>query len=78
MNKKGNLKFLITTVTLSSANLAEKELAKIGNSKHRFLPVDVEFIVKRFLSQWKPDAIFFVDSEIWPNIILNAKKIKYR
>ena len=76
LNKKGDLKFLITTVTLSSANLAEKELAKIGNSKHRFLPVDVEFIVKRFLSQWKPDAIFFVDSEIWPNIVLNAKKNK--
>ena len=29
---------------------------------------------RQFLSLWKPDNIFLVDSEIWPNLILNAKK----
>ena len=72
-----NLEFLITTLTLSSANLAKIELKKFKNAQHRFLPLDVIFIMKKFLSLWKPDAIFLVDSEIWPNLIFlaNQKKI---
>ena len=72
-----NLEFLITTLTTSSANLANIELKKFKNAKHRFLPLDVNFIMKKFLSLWKPDAIFLVDSEIWPNLIFlaNQKKI---
>ena len=75
--KNKNLEFLITTLTTSSANLAKIELKKFKNAKHRFLPLDVNFIMKKFLSLWKPDAIFLVDSEIWPNLIFlaNQKKI---
>jgi 3-deoxy-D-manno-octulosonic-acid transferase len=36
----------------------------------------VEFLIKKFLFLWKPDAIFLVDSEVWPNLILNASKYK--
>lgn len=71
---KRNLEFLITTVTLSSGKLAKEEIRKIKNVKHRFLPIDVDFLIKSFLDTWKPNVIFLVDSEIWPNIILNAKK----
>ncbi len=69
-----NFEFLITTITLSSANLAKDELEKFDNIHHRFFPVDTVFLIKKFLSLWKPSAIFFVDSEIWPNLILEAKK----
>ena len=71
-----NLNFLLTTVTLSSANIAKFELVNFKNVTHRFFPVDVEFLMKKFLELWKPDFIFFVDSEIWPNLILSAKKKK--
>ena len=71
-----NLNFLLTTVTLSSANIAKLELVNFKNVTHRFFPVDVEFLMKKFLELWKPDFIFFVDSEIWPNLILSAKKKK--
>ena len=74
--KKNHLEFLITTVTLSSSLIAEKELKKFSNAKHRFFPLDVNFLINRFLNMWKPDAIFLVDSEIWPNLILSAKKKK--
>ena len=43
LNKNKNLEFLITTVTLSSGNLAEKEILKFNNIHHRFFPLDVEF-----------------------------------
>ena len=71
---KKNLLFLITTSTFSSGNLAEIELKKIENAMHRYFPFDVAFIVDKFLLSWKPDKIFLVDSEIWPNLILKAKK----
>ena len=57
--KKSNFEFLITTITLSSSNLAETEFKQFNNVQHRFFPLDVDFLVKSFLSKWKPDFIFF-------------------
>jgi 3-deoxy-D-manno-octulosonic-acid transferase len=77
LNTNGNnLEFLITTVTLSSSNLANVELKKFNNTHHRFLPLDVDFLINKFLLLWKPSAIFLVDSEIWPNLIIRANKNK--
>ena len=76
LNKKNlNYEFLITTVTLSSGNLANEKLRKFKNVCHRYFPLDTEFLIKKFLKSWKPKAIFLVESEIWPNLILNAKKL---
>ena len=75
-NKFNNFEYLITTVTLSSANLISKNLHNFKNVHHRFFPLDVDFLVKKFLSSWKPNIIFLVDSEIWPNLIFNIKKKK--
>ena len=75
LNKdRENLEFLITTITLTSSNLANEELQKFDNVQHRFLPLDIHFLMKNFLNVWKPSAIFFVDSEIWPNLIFTAKE----
>lgn len=70
-----NLRFLITTTTLSSGNFAKIELKEIDNAEHRYFPLDVPFLIRKFLCQWKPDKIFLVDSEIWPNLILAAKNL---
>ena len=75
-NKYQNLEFLITTVTVSSGNLAKEKLKNFDNIQHRYFPVDVNFILKDFLKKWKPNAIFLVDSEIWPNLIFLIKKNK--
>ena len=69
-----NYKFLITTTTLSSGNLAKEELQKFNNVEHRYIPFDVNFLIGKFINLWKPDQIFLVDSEIWPNLIFKAKK----
>jgi len=66
--------FLVTTVTLSSGKLVEQELKNYDNLIHRYLPLDINFLIKKFISLWKPHVVFFVDSEIWPNLILNIKK----
>ena len=75
LNSDNSLReFLITTSTLSSSKIAELEFKKMKNIFHRFLPYDVEFLINSFLKMWRPNYIFLVDSEIWPNLILKANK----
>ncbi len=76
LNEKNLFEFLITTVTLSSANLIIKELSSEKNIIHRFLPIDKLSLVEKFLYAWSPSLSIFVDSEIWPNFILEIKKRK--
>ena len=64
--------FLITTTTLSSSNLMKQKLFRDKNIIHRFLPIDKLSLVKKFLDEWSPNLIFFVDSEIWPNYLIEA------
>ena len=72
--KNKNFEFLITTVTLSSGNLATAEINNYNNIHHRFFPLDVTFLINNFLDKWSPNSVFFVDSEIWPSFILQIKK----
>ena len=71
-----NIEFLITTVTLSSGNLVKKYIGDRKNINHRYFPLDVRFLIKKFLYAWHPNLIIFVDSEIWPNLIFEIKKNK--
>ena len=75
-NNSKNLEFLVTTVTLSSADLIEKKLLDYSNVTHRFFPLDTGFLVNSFLNNWQPNLICFIDSEIWPNFLFNIKKKK--
>ena len=72
------LDFLLTTVTLSSGNLIKKSFSKNNNIQHRYLPIDSNHLVKSFLDGWKPDLIMFVDSEIWPNFLIEIEKRKIK
>ena len=74
--KKNNYEFLITTVTFTSGQLAATIFKDYRNIYHRFLPFDISFLINKFLNSWKPEKIFLVDSEIWPNLIFQAKKNK--
>ncbi len=74
IDKKTNkFNFLITTITLSSGEFIKEEFKSRDNITHRYLPLDINFLIKKFISVWKPYGVFFVDSEIWPNLILNLK-----
>ena len=69
-----DLEFLVTTVTLSAANIVKKRFNLNPKVHHRYFPIDVYFLTKNFLNRWRPDLILFVDSEIWPNLIFEIKK----
>ena len=67
---------LISTSTLSSSKIFEK--FKFKKTIHQFYPIDNPIIINKFLCHWKPTAVFFVESEIWPEMLrgLKRKKIK--
>jgi 3-deoxy-D-manno-octulosonic-acid transferase len=41
---------------------------------HQFVPVDTPSATARFLDHWRPDVGLFVDSDIWPNLVLGARQ----
>ncbi len=70
-NEKIN-QIIVTSSTMSSAKIFEKQ--KFKNVVHKYFPIDTNYLNKKFINYWKPQAAFFVDSEIWPNMFKNLKK----
>lgn len=68
---------LMTTGTVTSAELLARRLPALGLAgpvRHRFVPLDVPGWVARFLDHWQPDVAGFVDSEVWPNLIVACRR----
>jgi 3-deoxy-D-manno-octulosonic-acid transferase len=61
---------LVTTGTVTSGGLAEQRLPQ--GVVHHFVPLDIPRFVRRFLDHWRPDLALFVESELWPNMIIEA------
>ena len=70
-------KILLTSITVSSGRILEKKYSQNKKVVHQFLPLDIPVLTRKFLEHWKPNLSIFIDSEIWPNLILlaNEKKI---
>lgn len=64
--------FLITSGTATSAELVAKRLPP--RTRHQFAPLDAPGPVGRFLDHWRPAAGLFVESELWPNMLVMARE----
>ena len=69
-------KILLTSITLSSGKILEKRFKQNPKVVHQFLPLDVPIFTNKFLEHWKPNLSIFIDSEIWPNLILQSSEKK--
>jgi 3-deoxy-D-manno-octulosonic-acid transferase len=67
-----NFNILVTTGTVTSAELAKKRLQR--GIVHQFAPLDAPTFVGRFLDHWQPDLALFVESDLWPNMILASSQ----
>ena len=63
---------LVTSGTVTSGGLAEQRLPR--GVIHQFVPIDVPMFVRRFLDHWQPDLALFVESELWPNIMIETSE----
>ena len=63
---------LVTTGTVTSAALAERRLPP--GIIHQFAPIDLPQFVNRFLDHWQPNLGLFVESDLWPNLIMASAK----
>jgi len=61
---------LVTTGTVTSAKMMEQRLP--ARAFHQYVPVDSRKAVRRFLAHWRPDLALFVESELWPNLIVET------
>ncbi|MEJ0026156.1 MAG: 3-deoxy-D-manno-octulosonic acid transferase [Rhizomicrobium sp.] len=61
---------VMTSGTVTSAELMQARLPP--GAIHQFVPIDTPGATRRFLDHWRPDAGLFVDSDLWPNLILGA------
>ncbi|MBV9859435.1 MAG: 3-deoxy-D-manno-octulosonic acid transferase [Alphaproteobacteria bacterium] len=66
--ERPRLECLLTTGTVASARLIEPRLPE--GVRHQFVPVDLPRSISRFLDHWRPQLAIWVESELWPNLVL--------
>lgn len=69
--RRPDLSVLVTTGTTTSARMMAQRLP--DGVLHQYAPVDAPGVVGRFLDHWQPSLGLFVESELWPNLILEAQ-----
>ena len=74
-NSKEINQIFITSNTLSSQKILNSYNFK--KVTHQFFPIDSYYLISKFINYWKPSIALFIDSEIWPNVLikLNENKI---
>jgi 3-deoxy-D-manno-octulosonic-acid transferase len=65
-----NLRILLTSGTVTSAAIAAKRFPP--DVIHQYVPYDSPRYVSRFLDHWRPSLALFIESDLWPNLILTA------
>src|SRR5438094_4819878 len=65
-----NLRILLTSGTVTSAAMVAKRFPP--DVIHQYVPYDSPRYVARFLDHWKPSLALFIESDLWPNLILAA------
>lgn len=68
------LSIMVTTGTLTSAEIMAKRLPK--RAFHQFIPFDVPRFARRLIAHFKPDAVLWFESELWPALISEIHKAK--
>ncbi|MCY4543165.1 MAG: 3-deoxy-D-manno-octulosonic acid transferase [Rhodobacteraceae bacterium] len=71
-NARRDLSFLLTTGTVSSAQILAKQMPPYA--MHQFFPYDVVPAIQNFLGHWKPSVGVWLESEFWPAHICEAHR----
>jgi 3-deoxy-D-manno-octulosonic-acid transferase len=65
-----NLRILLTSGTVTSAAIVARRFPP--DVIHQYVPYDSPRFVARFLDHWRPSLALFIESDLWPNLILSS------
>src|SRR6201746_2186527 len=65
-----NLRILLTSGTVTSAAIVAKRFP--ADVIHQYVPYDSPRYVARFLDHWRPSLALFIESDLWPTLILSS------
>lgn len=62
--------YLFTSGTKTSASLLEARMEE--GMIHQYLPLDAPAWTQAFLNHWRPDLALWMESELWPGLLMEA------
>lgn len=68
---------LITTSTITSGEICVNKIKQLQNNeniKHYFYPLDIPFVVNKFLNYFKPNLFINIESENWPYLLYKTSQ----
>src|SRR5438309_6202849 len=65
-----DIRILLTSGTVTSAAMVAKRFP--ADIIHQYVPYDSPRYVARFLDHWRPGLALFIESDLWPNLILSS------
>ncbi len=72
LSTRPDVTILVTTGTMTSAGIMARRLP--DNAFHQYAPLDGPRAVTRFLDRWRPDSALWVESELWPNLLVETRR----
>jgi len=69
--EKARINVILTTITRTSAQIAQERLP---GTIHQFVPYDHPLWLNRFLNHWQPNLLILMESEFWPNMLMQTAK----
>jgi 3-deoxy-D-manno-octulosonic-acid transferase len=63
-----DIRILLTSGTVTSAAIVARRFPP--DIIHQYVPYDSPRYVARFLDHWRPSLALFIESDLWPNLIL--------
>ena len=69
---QSGLSAMVTTGTVTSAELMARRLP--AGAFHQFAPLDAPSFTRKFFAHWRPDLGLLAESELWPNMIIDAER----
>lgn len=74
LNAYPHVHCLVTTGTVTSAAFMQDKMPE--RALHQFYPLDHPKWTNRFLDHWHPDICLWMESELWPNMLMGIQQRK--
>ncbi len=73
-----NIDIVISSATTHGLNQAKRKISEDNRFKRKitpvYAPIDMPFAVTKAINYIKPDILAILETEIWPNLFIKAKK----